>query len=81
MTPARPSPTSSSSSSPTPSSSSPTPATACDVHGVRRILDNAADRALATGNAAGFFGDGIHPNDAGSLDIAPAVRRAMFAEA
>jgi len=35
----------------------------------------------ATGNAAGFFGDGIHPNDAGSLDIAPAVRRAMFAEA
>ena len=35
----------------------------------------------AAGNAAGFFGDGIHPNDAGSLDIAPAVRRAMFAEA
>ena len=37
--------------------------------------------AYAAGNAAGFFGDGIHPNDAGSLDIAPAVRRAMFAEA
>lgn len=34
-----------------------------------------------TANAAGLFGDGIHPNDAGSLDIASAVHRALFAEA
>jgi len=35
----------------------------------------------ATANTAGLFGDGIHPNDAGSLDIAQSVRRALFAEA
>lgn len=32
----------------------------------------------ATGNAMGLFGDGIHPSDAGSYDIAPAVRRAIL---
>lgn len=31
-----------------------------------------------TGNAIGMFGDGIHPSDAGSYDIAPAVRRAIL---
>jgi len=35
----------------------------------------------AVGNAAGFFGDGIHPNDAGSLDMAHAVLHALFVEA
>ena len=33
-----------------------------------------------TANAAGFYGDGIHPNDAGSLDLAPAIQRAILAD-
>lgn len=37
-------------------------------------------RDFTTANSAGFYGDGIHPNDAGSLDLAPAIQRAILAE-